>query len=123
MTFSFENLTVYQKSLIWMDQVLEFQKPLKGKIHYSLWDQFFRASLSISLNIAEGNGRWHSGEKKNFFWIARGSVFECVPLIQIMKKQDHINSEQFKNFYTQLEELSKMLTGLIRSIENLDRGR
>jgi hypothetical protein len=37
------------------------------EIPHSLMDQLFRASLSIPLNISEGNGRWHKGEKRNFF--------------------------------------------------------
>ncbi|MGZ3781951.1 MAG: four helix bundle protein [Pseudobdellovibrionaceae bacterium] len=44
----------------------------------TLADQLSRAALSIPLNIDEGNGRWHNGDKRNFFWIARGSAFECV---------------------------------------------
>ena len=121
MTFSFENLKVYQKSLIWVEQILGLQKALKGKITHSLSDQLFRASLSIPLNIAEGNGRWHLGDKKKFFWIARGSVFECVPVIQIMNKQKHITHGEYQSLYSHRQELSKMLTGLIQSVEKLGR--
>jgi four helix bundle protein len=74
MAFQFEKLEVYQKALDWVESVETICEYLKGKVSYSLIDQLSRAALSIPLNIAEGNGRWHKGEKRQFFWIARGSV-------------------------------------------------
>ncbi|HEY6363652.1 MAG TPA: four helix bundle protein [Candidatus Binatia bacterium] len=41
----------------------------------------------MSLNIAEGNGRWHVRERRNFFRIARGSAFECVPLVKLCRRK------------------------------------
>jgi four helix bundle protein len=68
--FLFENLEVYQRAVDFADRIdrLTIALPTKGN-HY-LVDQLLRASLSISLNIAEGNGRWHVKERRNFFWIA-----------------------------------------------------
>ena len=82
MPFPFEDLQVYRLSLDWVELVEQLCKRPKDELSSSFKDQFQRASLSIPLNIAEGNGRWHSAEKRQFFWIARGSVFECVPLAQ-----------------------------------------
>jgi four helix bundle protein len=82
--FSFEDLEVYRMALDWVAAVDEVSKSLQGNVSYTLLDQFQRAVLSIPLNIAEGNGRWHKGEKKQFFYIARGSVFESVPIIQVI---------------------------------------
>ena len=80
-------------------------------------DQLFRASLSIPLNIAEGNGRWHKGDKRNFFWTARGSVFECVPLVQLLQRGQFISETEYNAVYGRLEELSKMITGLVQRFE------
>lgn len=117
MPFPFEKLIVYQKSLNWAQEVMELQKALKRKVSYSLIDQISRAALSIALNIAEGNGRWHRGEKRNFFWIARGSAFECIPILQLLKRMNHIDSSAFEKYYQSLEEISKMLTKLIQSVD------
>lgn len=87
MPFPFENLTVYQEAIRWADTADELCKELKGRISNSLKDQLCRAALSVSLNIAEGNGRWHKGDRRQFFWVARGSAFECVPIIQILRRR------------------------------------
>ncbi len=119
MAFQFEKLEVYQKSLDWVERVEALCESLKGKASYSLIDQLSRAALSIPLNIAEGNGRWHKGEKRQFFWIARGSTFECVPIIQVLHRKSLINEQQYADFYEQLDIIAKMLTNLVKSVEEL----
>jgi four helix bundle protein len=88
MSFAFENLDVYNLSLAWVEKADSLLDQCTGKISRPLTDQLARASLSIPLNIAEGNGHWHKPDKRNFFWIARGSVFECVPRIEILKRKN-----------------------------------
>ena len=78
MAFAFEKLIVYQKSVDFADQIcLRSESFPRG--YGFLADQINRASLSISANIAEGNGRFTVPDRKNFFGIARGSLQECVP--------------------------------------------
>jgi four helix bundle protein len=78
MSFMFENLEVYQRAVDLAERVTGITKGFPAQGHYNLVDQLRRASVSISLNIAEGNGRWQVNDRKNFWWIARGSVFECT---------------------------------------------
>ncbi|MDP2600891.1 MAG: four helix bundle protein [Deltaproteobacteria bacterium] len=119
MAFQFEKLEVYQKALDWVEAAESLCEALKGKISYSMIDQLSRAALSIPLNIAEGNGRWHKGEKRQFFWIARGSVFECVPIMQVLHRKNLINEQQYAGYYEQLDIIAKMLTNLVKSVEEL----
>ena len=121
MAFQFEKLEVYQKALDWVEVVESLCASIKGKVSYSLIDQLSRAALSIPLNIAEGNGRWHKGEKRQFFWIARGSVFECVPVLQILHRKQLIDEQTYTGYYEQLDVIAKMLTNLVKSVENLKK--
>jgi four helix bundle protein len=114
MPFTFENLQVYQLSLDWVEHVENFCKRSKDALTPSFKDQFHRASLSIPLNIAEGNGRWHPAEKRQFFWIARGSVFECVPLLELLKRKKLIEKHEFEKARDQLDHLGRMLTNLVK---------
>ena len=73
-----------------------------------------RAALSIPLNIAEGNGRWHVGDKRQFFWIARSSVFECIPIFEILRFNEVITDGEKFQLRGPLEILGEMLTRLIQ---------
>lgn len=118
MPFPFEKLIAYQKAVQWYRDINTLLKAHGKQISFGFSDQLRRASLSISLNLAEGNGRWHLGDKKQFFWVARGSAFECVPLLAILKEEGHITEGEHRSLYSKLEELSKMLTGLIQYQES-----
>ena len=115
MPFLFENLEVYKQTLELIDSLSEWLEIVK--IPSALKDQLTRASSSIALNIAEGTGRFTKGEKKNFYVMSRGSVYECVAVLQILRKQNRIQSEYYEKFYNNLEDLSKMLTSLINGLK------
>ena len=116
MGFLFEKLEVYQRAVEFAEAIFKLTNELpRGQA--ALADQFKRAALSISLNIAEGNGRWHSKDRKNFFLIARGSAFECVPLLELCKRQKLIDEENHITMREQLEILAKMLSALIKGTD------
>jgi len=116
MPFMFENLEVYQKSVDLAEEVINLTDEFP-KGYYFLTDQLNRASLSIATNIAEGNGRFTKGDRRNFFIIARGSVQECVPLLEIAKRKQLISDMGLSDLLNQLEIISKMLSGLINGLE------
>jgi four helix bundle protein len=61
---------------------------------FFLTDQLNRAALSIATNIAEGNGRFTKPDRRNFFGFARGSVQECVPLLELARRRDLLRPEE-----------------------------
>lgn len=68
--FDHEKLDLYQESIkfvTWVDELLEcIPKSL------AVYNQLDRASTSIPLNIAEGNGKYTPADRCRFFDIARG---------------------------------------------------
>jgi four helix bundle protein len=115
MAFLFEDLDVYKLALDLAEKVRCATKSFpKGEWH--LVDQFRRAAMSIPLNIAEGAGRYHPRDKKQFYWIARGSCFECIPIVDLCLRAGILNGETRGNLRGELERVAKMLTGLIRSV-------
>ena len=81
-------------------------------------DQLNRAALSIATNLAEGNGRSTKPDRKNFFTIARGSVQECVPLLELARRRELLDPATHEHLKADLEEISRMLSGLINGLEN-----
>ena len=108
----FEKLDVYRKAVNFAEKVCELTKDFPRGSYY-LADQLNRASLLISTNIAEGIGRYHKGERTNFFRIARGSAFECVPVLEICKRKKLITDDRNERLKEEVENICKMLSGLI----------
>ncbi len=87
---------------------------------YFLADQLNRAALSIAANIAEGNGRFTVRDRKNFFGIARGSVQECVPLLELTVRRELLPTPDHQKLKEDLEEIARMLSGLINAQDKMN---
>ena len=118
MTFAFENLTVYQRTLDFsvavIDAIDEIETPRK---HFRLIEQLEGACTSIALNISEGKGRYSKKEFKQFLYIARGSLYETVAMLQILQKKGWLEGKPYQKLYVEAEEINKMLSGLINSLK------
>ena len=113
--FDFEKLEVYSKAKSFNFSISTFSR--NAVLDSITRNQLRRASMSIVLNIAEGSGRRSKADKKNFMVIARGSVFECVAICDILLKEGNLSTIEYKSYYTLCEELSKMLYGMIVKLE------
>lgn len=89
----------------------------------SLGDQYLRAADSIALNIAEGYGRFHYKENKNFCWYARGSLFETKTANQKAFNRKLITDEEYNNLLNKLKECHLLLNGYIKSIGKNNLGQ
>jgi four helix bundle protein len=116
MAFMFENLQVYQKAVDFADRIATHTESFP-RGYYFLVDQLNRAALSIATNLAEGNGRFTKPDRKNFFTIARGSVQECVPLIEVARRRGFISDDDQASLKFQLEAMAKMISGLINGLD------
>jgi len=118
MTFSFEELDVYQRALDFSISVIGVVDKLDTpRRHYRLIEQLESAATSVALNISEGKGRFSKKEFKHFLYISRGSLFETIAMLQVFKKKEWLNQSDYSELYSQAEEISKMLSGLINSIK------
>jgi four helix bundle protein len=117
LAFTFEKLLVYQKAVDFADRICETTEQFPRGYGF-LVDQLNRAALSISANIAEGNGRFTKPDRRNFFGIARGSVQECVPLLEVAKRRGVLSEPQHIALKSQLEEIARMLAGLIQGLDH-----
>jgi four helix bundle protein len=117
MGFGFEKLDVYKKAINFAKKVYKITKKFPADELYGLTSQVRRASISISSNIAEGSGRYHKRDFAQFLTIARGSIYECVPLLEIVFYENHITKSVFKELIIDCNDLAKMINGLIKSLK------
>ena len=112
--FDFERLELYQVTRNQNKKVLQF---IFGDTHMDPYikDQWKRASISSLLNLTEGAGRISDADKRHFFTMARGSVYECAALLQLVFDLKQIDDEKYADFYQHYEQISKMLLGMYRS--------
>ena len=113
--FDFEKLDVYKKAKIFNADIRKFIKATK--LDNTTNDQLRRAAFSVVLNLAEGSGRFSKPDRRNFFIIARSSVFECVAILDILKDESIVEENTFHGFYDQAEELSKILFAMIKNLQ------
>jgi four helix bundle protein len=115
MAFTFEKLHVYQKAITFANNVCSLTRDFP-RGYFFLADQLNRAALSIAANIAEGNRRFTKPDRRNFFGIARGSVQECVPLLELALRQGLLQLRPHQELKAELEEIARMLSGLIKGL-------
>ena len=114
--FKFENLTVYQKSLEFIDTIYSITVKFPKEEQFRITSQFIRAAHSIALNIADGSGGTNP-EFKNFLRISKRSTRECIVCLTIALRQNYITNEDELEIRMKAVEISKMLNGLIKSIK------
>ncbi|MFZ5908013.1 MAG: four helix bundle protein [Nitrospirota bacterium] len=110
--FKFERLIAWQQSIELFEEIAEIADAIPNSYQSSVSDQIRRSCLSISANIAEATGRESSKERKYYFNVAKGSFYETVSLLHIIKSRQHINDHIFSSLYRKCDEIAKMLYGL-----------
>jgi len=114
---AYKDLQMWTKSMALVDQVIamidEMDTPRK---HFRLIEQLESAVTSIPMNIAEGKGRISRKEFIHFLYIARGSTYETLTLLEIFKRQNWIAQEKFAELEESSIEIIKMLKGLIKAV-------
>lgn len=114
--FNFEKLEVWQKAIDFADLIYSENRSFPSDERFGLTNQLRRAAVSISSNIAEGSSRSSKSDFARFVEIATGSVFEVVSQAFIAQRQSFLSEDQFRDIYTDAEELSRMLSGLRKSL-------
>jgi len=116
--FSFEKLDVWSKSVDLADVVYRLTKDFPDYERFGLPNQMRRAAVSVSSNIAEGSSRESRKDFARFIQLAFGSLMEIVSQLHIAQRQGFIAKDEANKLYAQAKEISKMLSGLKRSLGN-----
>ena len=121
--FDHEKLDVYREAIAlnaWLTTLLD------GAVRAGdLKDQLERASSSIALNIAEGNGKYAPKDRCRFFDIAHGSTLECAAALDVLVAKSKLTLEQIRPGKEKLQRIVRMFMGLIKrnSTRDYDQGK
>jgi four helix bundle protein len=111
--FDHEKLEVCRESLAF----IAWLEPMLQKLPKSLAvrDQLDRASTSIVLNLAEGNGKFTSPDRCRFFDVSRGSALECAAALDVLVSQRRVPESEVAPGKERLRRIVSMLVGLIKA--------
>ena len=110
--FDHEKLDGYQESIAFCGWVGDLLNDITGKA--AAKDQLDRASTSLPLNIAEGNGKFSDADRCRFLEIARGSALECAACLDVLAVRKLIATEQLVPAKEQLARIVNMLMGMLK---------
>jgi len=110
--FDHEKLEVYQQALAFCGWTGDLINDISGKA--AAKDQLDRASTSIPLNIAEGNGKFSNADRSRFLEMARGSALECAGALDVLVARKLAAPDRIVAGKEQLVGIVKMLIGLLK---------
>lgn len=114
---NFKELLVWQKSIDFVTDMYRLAENFPKTKIYGLVSQIRRAAVSIPSNIAEGNSRRGKPDYLQFLKIARGSCAEVETQLIISKNLGFLNEDDYLKLNERIIEISKMLNGLINSLQ------
>ena len=110
--FDHEKLDVYREAIFFCGWVGEVLATITARA--AVKDQLDRASTSIPLNIAEGNGKFSDRDRARFLEIARGSALECAACLDVMVVGTLITQATIAPQKERLSRIVQMLMGMLR---------
>ena len=113
-SFDHEKLKVYQTAITFITWSTDLLTQVEVKA--AVKDQLDRASTSVPLNIAEGNGKFAIRDRCRFLDFARGSALECAACLDVLVAKRLIQEERIRSGKEQLLEIVSMLIGLTNSL-------
>jgi four helix bundle protein len=113
---SFCDLVVWQKSLDPAVRIYGLTRNFPREELYGLTSQIRRAAVSVSSNIAEGQGRLSPGEFRQFLGIARGSNFELQTQLEVARALGMGEAKTIDEAVALSHQVGKMIYGMLAKI-------
>lgn len=118
MASRFEDIIAWQKARVLTKVIYETTRQGELSKDFGLRDQIRRASVSIMSNIAEGFERGSTADYARFLQISKASCGEVRCQLYIALDVGYIDKELFTTLYQQATEVSRIIGGIIRSLDS-----
>jgi four helix bundle protein len=113
---NFKDLKIWQKGIDLAKTIYKITESFPAKETYGIVGQMRRSVVSVPSNIAEGFMRRHNKEYRQFLYIALGSLAELETQVIISEQLGFLNKEESSKIQTNIDEIDKMTTGLIKCL-------
>ncbi|WP_259068253.1 four helix bundle protein [Mucilaginibacter sp. X4EP1] len=113
---SLEELEVYQLAESFSDEIWFIVAKWDYFAKDTIGKQIVRSADSIGVNIAEGYGRYHYKENRNFCYFSRGSIIETKGWLKKSKTRDLISEQQFNKLFEELQTIHLKLNAYLKFI-------
>lgn len=113
---SFRDLVVWQRSMDLVEQTDEISTRFPADERFGLTSQIRRAAVSVPSNIGEGSRRIKRNVFRHVLDIALGSQAEVEVQLEIAYRLKFLSAADYKRTQAAVEEIGRMLNGLITSI-------
>ena len=110
---TFKDLVVWQRAIDLIPEIYRAIQKFPDFERFALADQVRRAVVSVSSNIAEGQGRQTAKEFAHFLTIARGSLSEVESLLNAAHRLNYISQSQLTELSDAIHSVRRPLHGLI----------
>ncbi|RTQ52366.1 four helix bundle protein [Hymenobacter gummosus] len=110
---SYTELQVWQQSRQLVSAVYVLTQAFPREELFGLTNQIRRCAVSVPSNIAEGCGRYTSRDALQFFYIARGSLYELETQLYLSLDLHYLAQPTFDVTLEQLTSCKKLLHGFI----------
>lgn len=114
---TYKELVVWQKSMRLCKRLYEMTHSFPADERFGLTAQIRRAAVSFPSNIAEGYGRGTTRDYVRFLWMASGSTAEIETQLLLSRELGFLPAEHASEALESLAEVERMLSALIRSLE------
>ena len=113
-----EDLVLLQKAERLADDNWDLVRAWDDFARDTVGKQLVRALDSIGANVAEAFGRYHYGEKINFLYYARGSLFEGKYWINRAQKRRLISDQTHQQYASQLRDIAVRINNFARALKS-----
>jgi four helix bundle protein len=120
---SYQDLAVWRQGRVLAKLVYTVTAKFPKEELYGITSQIRRCAVSIVSNIAEGYGRGTYKAGVNFFFIARGSLYEMETQLLIACDLGYVHDTQAKELLAEITRCKQLINGLIRYFESKSAGQ
>jgi four helix bundle protein len=113
----YRDLKAWQLAVELADELYSLTNDWPTREQFGLTSQARRAAVSVSANIAEGQGRVGRREFRHHLSIAYGSLCELETLVHIARRRNYCTAESEERLHGRSDEVGRIIRGLMKSLE------